>query len=424
MNRTTVLVGVALPVVVALGMVLALLLVFEPDAASQSCGGGSSVGPTTAAGIPQSLMPFYDGAAGQYQLGPDGWAYLAAVNNVETDFGQNISTSSAGAVGWMQFEPGTWATYGVTPTGAKAPDGPAGWNDPGDAIYSAANYLQASGAPGDWAGAIYTYNHAGWYVSKVEGIAAQYIATAAKAAGPGVGGIGTGLPATGTTPGAGATTAVPEPGETTGAGAAGTGAAGAGAGATGVGAAGGQGTAAGTAAPAPGDTGGSVGCGVTGKSIPGQTAKIEANGTADVPADAPLQVQLAIAAGNRIIDTYYNAQRPEYLDRLYPWYDCSASTDWVLYHSQLNLPGVTVGGSSAGDSSDLETFGDSGAGQWITVFASSGHAFIEVAGIVLDTAHFAPTMPGGSGPRWQPASILPSQLADGNVWTQRHPPGL
>jgi len=58
------------------------------------------------------------------------------------------------------------------------------------------------------------------------------------------------------------------------------------------------------------------------------------------------------------------------------------------------------------------------------VFASSGHAFIEVAGIVLDTAHFAPTMPGGSGPQWQPASILPSQLADGNVWTQRHPPGL
>ena len=85
---------------------------------------------------------------------------------------------------------------------------------------------------------------------------------------------------------------------------------------------------------------------------------------------------------------------------------------------------MTVGGSSAGNSSDLETFGDSGAGQWITVFASSGHAFIEVAGIVLDTAHFAPTMPGGSGPRWQPASILPSQLADGNVWTQRHPPGL
>jgi len=407
-NKTTVVVGLTLPAVLAIGMMFALLLVFEPEAASQSCGGGSSVGPTTAAGIPQSLMPYYDGAAGKYQLGPDGWAYLAAINNVETDFGQNMSTSSAGAVGWMQFEPGTWAQYGVTPSGAKAPYGPAGWNDPGDAIYSAANYLQASGAPGDWSTAIYVYNHAGWYVSKVEGIAAQYIATAAKAAGPGIGGIGTGLNGTGTTTGAAGTTGAGTVG------AAGTGATG-NTGSTGN---------AGTAPPAPANTGGSIGCGVTGKSIPGQTAKIEANGTADVPADAPLQVQLAIAAGNRIIDTYYNAQRPEYLNQLYPWYDCSASTDYVLYHSQLNLPGVTVGGSSAGNSSDLETFGDSGAGQWITVYAASGHAFIEIAGIVLDTSHYAPTTPGGSGPRWQPASIIPSQLQDGNVWTQRHPPGL
>jgi len=422
-NKTTVVAAVTLPVAVVLGMVLALLLVFEPEAASQSCGGGASIGPTTAAGIPQSLMPLYDGAAGKYQLGPDGWAYLAAINNVETDFGQNISTSSAGAVGWMQFEPGTWAQYGVTPTGAKAPYGPVGWNDPGDAIYSAANYLQASGAPGDWAGAIFIYNHAGWYVSKVQAIAAQYIATAAKAAGPGIGGIGTGLPTTGTTPGAG-------------------GAGNTGAGNTGVGAAGGQGTAAGTATPAPGATGGSVGCGVTGKTIPGQTAKIEPNGTADVPADAPLQVQLAIAAGNRIIDTFYSQERrPGMLTQVQDSYDCSGSVDFVLFNSQLgNTPLVNVGGGVSGDSSLLENYGQSGPGQWITVYATGAHAFIEVAGIVLDTSHYAPVQPasvsdpfpaddpanGGptSGPRWQPASILPSQLADGNVWTQRHPQGL
>ena len=59
------------------------------------------------------------------------------------------------------------------------------------------------------------------------------------------------------------------------------------------------------------------------------------------------------------------------------------------------------------------------------MFASGGHAFIEITGIVLDTSRFgAPTTPPGSGPRWQPASILPSQLADGNTWTERHPPGL
>ena len=72
----------------------------------------------------------------------------------------------------------------------------------------------------------------------------------------------------------------------------------------------------------------------------------------------------------------------------------------------------------------LESYGNPGPGRWITVFASAGHAFIQVAGIVLDTAHWTSTIPSGSGPRWQPASILPAQLADGNTWTERHPPGL
>ena len=71
----------------------------------------------------------------------------------------------------------------------------------------------------------------------------------------------------------------------------------------------------------------------------------------------------------------------------------------------------------------LESYGDPGPGRWITVFASAGHAFIEIAGILLDTSRFgAPTVPTGSGPRWQPTSILTAQLNDGNTWTERHPP--
>jgi hypothetical protein len=31
--------------------------------------------------------------------------------------------------------------------------------------------------------------------------------------------------------------------------------------------------------------------------------------------------------------------------------------------------------------------------------------------------------PGGTGPRWQPASIIPEQLGDGNDYTARHPTG-
>jgi len=61
-----------------------------------------------------------------------------------------------------------------TPTGATAPYGPQGWNNPADAIFSAANYLHASGAPGDWQGAIFIYNHAEWYVSQVVALAQTY----------------------------------------------------------------------------------------------------------------------------------------------------------------------------------------------------------------------------------------------------------
>ena len=50
-----------------------------------------------------------------------------------------------------------------------------------DAIYSAANYLRASGAPGDYYHAICVYNHAGWYVAEVEQWAAKYRAAAATA---------------------------------------------------------------------------------------------------------------------------------------------------------------------------------------------------------------------------------------------------
>ena len=77
-------------------------------------------------------------------------------------------------------------------------------------------------------------------------------------------------------------------------------------------------------------------------------------------------------------------------------YDCSGSTDFVLYNAGLNAAQVDVGNGIAGDSGMLESYGDPGPGRWITVFASGGHAFIEIAGILLDTSRFgAPTMPSG-----------------------------
>ena len=156
----------------------------------------------------------------------------------------------------------------------------------------------------------------------------------------------------------------------------------------------------------------------------GATASILADGQAAIPGSAPAQVQAAISAGNRIVDSYYLAKRPEPLNVIEPFYDCSAATDYVLFNSGLNGPGVTVGGADAGDSTDLESYGLAGAGQWITVFASSGHAFISVAGIVLDTAHYSTVTPPGTGPRWQPGSTVRAELQNGNVWSERHPIGL
>lgn len=92
------------------------------------------------------------------------WQILAAVAKVESDFGQNMATSSAGAVGYGQFLPSTWAMYGN------------GGNpyDYHDALPAMARYLCASGAPGDLRAALFAYNHAGWYVNEVLAVAIRY----------------------------------------------------------------------------------------------------------------------------------------------------------------------------------------------------------------------------------------------------------
>jgi len=116
------------------------------------------------AGPPRNLIPIYIEAARRYGLGERGPQILAAINRIETDFGRlNQVTSSAGAIGWMQFMPPTWGAYGVDGDG----DGEADPYNARDAIHSAANYLSASGAPDQWYDAIFAYNRADWYVTDV-----------------------------------------------------------------------------------------------------------------------------------------------------------------------------------------------------------------------------------------------------------------
>ena len=98
------------------------------------------------------------------------WQVLAAINKVETNFGQNLGPSSAGAVGWMQFMPSTWARWGIDANG----DGRTDPNNPVDAIFSAARYLAGCGGQFDITRAVYCYNHASWYVNEVMGLASLY----------------------------------------------------------------------------------------------------------------------------------------------------------------------------------------------------------------------------------------------------------
>jgi len=116
---------------------------------------------------PQELQPIWE-AAGQTYGVP--WQVLAAVNQVESDFGRNMGPSYAGAVGWMQFMPDTWRQYGVDADGNGVADP---WNAQ-DAIYSAAHYLAASGANTDLRGALLTYNHSEAYADRVLQLAAAY----------------------------------------------------------------------------------------------------------------------------------------------------------------------------------------------------------------------------------------------------------
>jgi hypothetical protein len=110
--------------------------------------------------IPPFLLPIYQAAGIQYGVR---WEVLAAINEIETDYGRNLNVSTAGAVGWMQFMPATWKTYGTDANN----DGKRDPYNPVDAIFAAARYLNAAGAEQDLAKAVFAYNHADWYVDSV-----------------------------------------------------------------------------------------------------------------------------------------------------------------------------------------------------------------------------------------------------------------
>lgn len=142
--------------------------------------------------------------------------------------------------------------------------------------------------------------------------------------------------------------------------------------------------------------------------------RINADGTATAPTDAPAVVQQMVAAANRITDTSYCVGGGHG-----SWnsscYDCSGSVSYVLHHAGL-LP-------SSEDSTGLESYGEPGPGKWVTIYADAGHAFIVIGGRAFDTADYGgPNIPSGTGPRWR--SDPTGNLADGGNYIVRHPGGL
>jgi hypothetical protein len=127
------------------------------------------------ADIPPGYLALYRAAAARFGLD---WTILAGIGRVECDHGRDPAPActvegqfnSAGAGGPAQFLLSTWQRYGISATGAGAPDM---WNA-ADAIFSMANYLRACGAPADYPQAIFGYNHAWWYVADVLGWATRY----------------------------------------------------------------------------------------------------------------------------------------------------------------------------------------------------------------------------------------------------------
>jgi murein DD-endopeptidase MepM/ murein hydrolase activator NlpD len=110
--------------------------------------------------IPPFLLPIYQAAGAAYGIP---WQVLAAINEVETDYGRDLSVSSAGAEGWMQFLPSEWSQYGVdvNNSGYEDPYNPA------DAIFAAARYLKDAGGDADIRAAVLAYNHSQAYVESV-----------------------------------------------------------------------------------------------------------------------------------------------------------------------------------------------------------------------------------------------------------------
>jgi cell wall-associated NlpC family hydrolase len=145
----------------------------------------------------------------------------------------------------------------------------------------------------------------------------------------------------------------------------------------------------------------------TGEAETGPAGKARLVGTrAIAPANAPLAVKRVIAAANRIRTTPYiwGGGHRRWQDA---GYDCSGSVSYALHGARMLTTPLTSG--------SFETWGEAGAGRWITVYANASHVYMVVAGLRFDTAGDT----SGTGPRWHPTT----RAAASGRFVVRHPVG-
>jgi Transglycosylase SLT domain len=320
--------------------------------------------------IPPAYLRLYQLAARRYGLD---WAILAAIGKVECDHGRDPdpscgrpgSVNSAGAGGPMQFLASTWALYGVDGDGDGRVDR---WN-PADAVFSAANYLRAAGAPEHYTAAIFAYDHARWYVTAVQRWARRYRGDEAESA-PSV---------------AGSREMAVEGGDTATLG----------------------------ASPTPVEL------------IAGDRAVLASEDAhlALVPAEAPLAVRAMVVAGNELQDLPYGpGGHPD--PRGASQEDCSSTVNYVLYRSGARAIGEILRDNPLAQ--DYLHWGAPGRGRWVTIYATTKptpHVFMVIAGLRLDTSHDGTDVGPNrlqDGPRWRVLDHIPTWAH----WSVRHPPGL
>jgi peptidoglycan hydrolase-like protein with peptidoglycan-binding domain len=135
-----------------------------------------------------------------------------------------------------------------------------------------------------------------------------------------------------------------------------------------------------------------------------ERAGLNPDGTATAPVGAPPQVAAIIDAGNQIatMPYKYGGGHGKWQDT---GYDCSGSVSFALHGADLI--------DEALDSGSFESWGTAGPGEWVTIYANGGHAYMVVAGLRFDTSGKEK-----SGTRWQ------TDMRSTSGYVVRHPIGL